>query len=136
LFSPRVTLVGLVSGCLAWFVIGLSFWVVLEGLRSGVSIPAAVSIFSAATLVGSITMLPGGLVSTEASMLALLQQIGLTGAIASASILIIRICTLWFAVIIGFGALLYLQKRQPAQRSAAIPPKGVKITTRGVASTD
>jgi uncharacterized protein (TIRG00374 family) len=121
---------------LAWFVIGLSFWVVLEGLGSRVTIPAAVSIFSASTLVGSITMLPGGLVSTEASMLALLQQIGLAGAIASASILIIRICTLWFAVIIGFGALLYLQKRQSAQRRVAAPREEVINTAPGLVSSD
>jgi uncharacterized protein (TIRG00374 family) len=136
LFSPKVTFVGLTSGCLAWFVIGLSFWLVLQGLGSGVSIPAAVSIFSAATLVGSITMLPGGLVSTEASMLALLQQIGLTGAMASASILIIRICTLWFAVIIGFGALLYVQKRQPAQRRVTAPLEEAVTAAPGIASTD
>lgn len=136
LLSPKVTLIGLASGCLAWFIIGLSFWLVLQGLGSGASIPAAVSIFSASTLIGSITMLPGGLVSTEASMLAMLHQIGLAGVVASASILIIRICTLWFAVIIGFVALLYLQKRPPAQQQVTAPSDEVLTTAPGVMNTD
>jgi uncharacterized membrane protein YbhN (UPF0104 family) len=136
LLSPKVTLIGLVSGCFAWFIIGLSFWMVLEGLGSGVAIPAAVSIFSASTLIGSITMLPAGLVSTEASMLAMLQHIGLTSVIASASILIIRVCGLWLALIIGFAALLYLQKRQPAQQQEATPADEVMATATTVVSTE
>jgi uncharacterized protein (TIRG00374 family) len=58
-------------------------------------------------------MLPGGLVTTEGSLLVLLQQVGLGGAMASAVVLIARVCTLWFAVLIGLTALLYLQRNQP-----------------------
>ena len=120
LLSPRVMAVGLLTGMLAWFLLGLAFWLVLEGLGSQVMLPVAVSIFCASTLLGSITMLPGGLVSTEGSMLALLQRVGLGSTLASASVLIIRVCTLWFAVAIGLAALLYLQ-RQPAHRAAGAP---------------
>jgi glycosyltransferase 2 family protein len=115
LFSLKVSIIGLLLGCLAWFILGFAFWIVLAGLGTGVSIPIAVSIFCATTLLGSITMLPGGLVTTEGSMLVLLQRVGLGGTVASAAILTIRVCTLWFAVLIGLAALLYLQKRQPAK---------------------
>jgi uncharacterized protein (TIRG00374 family) len=117
LLSLKVLLVGLFIGTVAWFMIGFAFWVVLQGLESDVTIPMAVSIFSASTLLGSITMLPGGLISTEGSMLALLYKAGLGGTLASAAILIIRVITLWFAVLVGFVALLYLQKYQPKKLS-------------------
>lgn len=120
LFSLKVSIVGLLLGCLAWFTLGFAFWIVLEGLGTGVPVPIAVSIFCATTLLGSITMLPGGLVTTEGSMLVLLQRVGLGSTVASAAILIIRVCTLWFAVLIGLAALLYLQRRQPDQ--VQIPP--------------
>jgi uncharacterized membrane protein YbhN (UPF0104 family) len=58
----------------------------------------------------------------------MLQHIGLTSVIASASILIIRVCGLWLALIIGFAALLYLQKRQPAQQQEAAPADEVMAT--------
>jgi uncharacterized protein (TIRG00374 family) len=108
-------IIGLLLGCLAWFTLGFAFWIVLEGLGTGVPVPMAVSIFCPTTLLGSITMLPGGLVTTEGSILVLLQRVGLGSAVASAAILIIRVCTLWFAVLIGLGALLYLQRHQPAK---------------------
>jgi glycosyltransferase 2 family protein len=121
LFSLKVSIISLLLGCLAWFILGFAFWIVLEGLGTGVPLPIAVSIFCATTLLGSITMLPGGLVTTEGSMLVVLQRIGLGGTAASAAILIIRVCTLWFAVLIGLAALLYLQKHQPAKAHINTP---------------
>lgn len=115
LFSLKVTVIGLLLGCAAWFILGFAFWLVLEGLGSQVPIPVAVSIFCATTLLGSITMLPGGLVTTEGSMLVLLQRVGLGSSLASAAILIIRVCTLWFAVLIGLAALFYLQRHHPSK---------------------
>lgn len=127
LFSVKVMVVGLAMGCSAWFTLGLAFWLVLEGLGSGVSIPMAVSIFCATTLLGSVTMLPGGLVTTEGSMLVLLQRVGLGSSLASAAILVIRICTLWFAVLLGLSALLYLQRYQPARSKVDAPSTGQSI---------
>ncbi len=111
ILSLRAALVGLVLASLAWFSEGLAFWMVIEGLGSSIQIPAAVSIYCSASLIGAVSMLPGGLVSTEGGMLAMLQSIGgLSSAAASSATLIIRVCTLWFAVAIGLLALLYTQR--------------------------
>ena len=118
LFSPRVMMVGLLLGCLIWISLGISFWVVLKGLGTGTTMPLAVSIFCATTLIGSVSMLPGGLVTTEGGMLILLQRVGLGSTMASASILITRVCTLWFAVIIGLVALFFLYRHQPTRTRA------------------
>ena len=59
-------------------------------------------------LVGAITTLPGGLVGTEGVMVALLQQLGTGRGAAVLGTLLVRVATLWFAVVIGLAALAYL----------------------------
>jgi uncharacterized protein (TIRG00374 family) len=108
LLSPKALAIGLVLGCAAWCAEGLAFWFVLHGLASPLPFTNAVSIYCGATLVGAISMLPGGLVGTEGGMVAMLHGAGLTSTVAAASTLIVRICTLWFAVLLGATALLYL----------------------------
>lgn len=112
LTSPRVVLVATVLGTLAWLSEGVALWVVLHGLGADVSLLRALPIYAAATLVGAISMLPGGLIGTEGSMVALLQQVGIPRAAASAGTLLVRVATLWFAVVIGLAALVCLNKFQ------------------------
>ena len=53
-------------------------------------------------------MLPGGLGATEASLTGLLIFLNISKDISAASTIIIRICTLWFAVLLGIiGTWLY-----------------------------
>ena len=79
----------------------------------------ALPIYAVATLVGAVTALPGGMIGTEGSMLALLQQSGAAKSAASASTVLIRLVTLWFAVAIGLLALLAL--RRIRVNTAAVP---------------
>ena len=121
-FSIRPLAVAVVLGLLAWFAEGCGLWLVLRGLDATVSIGQAASIYAVATLIGAITMLPGGLVGTEGSMIALLQQLDLTKTSASAATFIIRVCTLWFAVLIGVLALLYVQVFMSRKIAQAVEP--------------
>jgi len=52
-------------------------------------------------IIGAISMLPGGMGTTEATILGLLITLSITASTASFAIILTRICTLWFAVIIG-----------------------------------
>ena len=108
LAAPRVMAAGVIFGVVAWFAEGLALWVILKGIGSDVALARALPIYAAATLVGAVTALPGGLVGTEGSMLALLQQSGVARAGASASTVLVRLLTLWFAVAVGLAALLVL----------------------------
>ena len=110
LAAPRVMVVAVVIGALAWFAEGLALWVILKGIGSDIDLVRALPIYAAATLVGAVTALPGGLVGTEGSMLAFLQQSGVTRAGASAGTVLIRLVTLWFAVLVGLLALLALRR--------------------------
>ena len=114
IFSIKPLAIAVVLGMLAWFAEGCGLWLVLRGLDATGSLGHAISIYAAATLLGAITLLPGGLVGTEGGMVALLQQVqGMTKTQASSATFIIRICTLWFALLIGLLALIYVQVFMP-----------------------
>ncbi|PKB70469.1 MAG: hypothetical protein BZY87_10070 [SAR202 cluster bacterium Io17-Chloro-G6] len=110
LAAPKVMLTGVIIGVVAWFAEGLALWVILKGIGSEIDLARALPIYSAATLIGAVTALPGGLVGTEGSMLALLQQSGVARAGASAGTVLVRLFTLWFAVAVGLVALLVLRR--------------------------
>ncbi len=121
-FKPLTIAVGL--GILAWLAEGCALWVVLQGLDVPGSLGQAISIYAVATLLGAITMLPGGLVGTEGGMVALLQQLNLSKTHASTATFIIRLCTLWFAVLIGVIALIYVQvymRKESVQNNEQLP---------------
>ena len=113
LAGPRPLVVAVILGLGAWFCEGLALWVVLEGLDAHVSLLRALSIYAAATLVGAVSALPGGLIGTEGSMLAMLQQSGVAKGAATAGTLLVRLVTLWFAVALGMLALFLLNRLRP-----------------------
>ncbi|MCH8893273.1 MAG: flippase-like domain-containing protein, partial [Chloroflexi bacterium] len=93
LAAPRVMAAGVAMGVVAWFAEGLALWLILKGIGSDIPLVRALPIYAAATLVGAVTALPGGLVGTEGSMLALLQQSGLPMSVASAGTVLVRLVT-------------------------------------------
>jgi uncharacterized protein (TIRG00374 family) len=79
----------------------------------------AMSIYATSMLAGALSFMPGGLGGAEAVMVALLVWQGMDTGTAVAATLIIRLTTLWFAVVIGGGAVasFAFRPRQPAQSS-------------------
>jgi uncharacterized protein (TIRG00374 family) len=64
-------------------------------------------IYAGASLLGAITLLPGGLGATAGSMTSLAQLLmGVNATVAAAATLLVRVCTLWFAIVLGGIALL------------------------------
>ena len=117
LASTKSTAIALALGSAAWFSEGLALWVIMEGLDVNISLLRALSIYAAATLVGAVSALPGGLVGTEGSMVALLLQSGIVRGVASTGTLLVRLVTLWFAVAVGLVALAWLNKVRPTGRA-------------------
>jgi uncharacterized membrane protein YbhN (UPF0104 family) len=93
----------------AWSAEGVALWVVLRGLEAEVALSTAVLLYAVSTLIGALLLIPGGLVGTEASMVGLLWQIGVGSPAAPAATILVRLCTLWFAVALGLAAVLALQ---------------------------
>lgn len=56
-------------------------------------------------------MIPGGLVVVEGSSTALLILAGLSKGVASSATIVIRFCTLWFAVAIGLITLFVIRHK-------------------------
>ena len=64
-----------------------------------------------ATVVGAISMLPGGLGVTEGSLTYFLVEKNISTDIAVTTTFIVRVVTLWFAVLVGIFAVSFYQKR-------------------------
>lgn len=110
LAAPRVMLAAVALGAVAWFSEGMALWVILQGLDSPLAIYQVMPIYAASTLVGAITAIPGGLGGTEGSMVVLMQQSGLARDVASAGTLLVRVVTLFFAVLLGLAALVWVKR--------------------------
>lgn len=102
-----MTLVSLVS----WFFECFGYYLILKTFNVDASLWWASFSYAFATIVGAITMLPGGLGVTEGSLTLFLIKKGTTQEVAVASTFIIRVVTLWFAVVVGVIAVLFYQKR-------------------------
>jgi len=101
----------LLLSALAWF---WECWAMVFALEAfGVELPLtdAVYIYALATLAGALAFLPGGLGVTEGGMVMMLIARGVQKSSAAAGTILVRLTTLWFAVLIGILALVYLDRR-------------------------
>jgi glycosyltransferase 2 family protein len=100
---PGVALPALALGGIGWFLEGLAFALLLDWLGAPVPLWTAVAIFLAAMISGALAGLPGGLGGAEAAMIGLLLFVGVPLEVALPATAIIRVTTLWFAILIGIG---------------------------------
>jgi uncharacterized membrane protein YbhN (UPF0104 family) len=115
LLHPVPFVVGNLLGLAAWGAEALAFYLLLAALGTDVTLQSATFVYSVAALAGAVSMLPGGLLATEGSMVGLLLLLGVTGdrAVAVFATLVVRFATLWFAVLVGAVSFL------PSRRLAA-----------------
>ena len=110
--SPKPVCTALFLGGVAWISEGLALWVILNGFDMSMPALAAIGIYAVATLVGALTLLPGGMVGTEGTMVGLLISMEITPSSAAAATILVRLCTLWFAFLLGVISLLLIQRIQ------------------------
>ena len=125
LANPRVLALSLGLGAIGWTSEGVSFFLLLRALDpgAGLGVAACVFIFVFAMLVGAVSFLPGGLGSTEATMIGLLTLQGVPLSTAIVATGVIRVTTLWFAVGLGLLALPVAMggAGRPGARAQAVP---------------
>jgi uncharacterized protein (TIRG00374 family) len=95
----------------AWFFECLSYYIILKNFNVNVDLFWASFSYGLSTMIGAVSMIPGGLGFTEGSMTFLLVQKHYSKNIAVASTILIRIVTLWFAVLIGIVSLSIYQSK-------------------------
>ena len=80
----------------------LTFYFVFQSLDIQIDFISSFQYVFTSILFGSFSLIPGGLGITEGSLLALLINDGINFSQASASVLLIRLSTLWYSTILGF----------------------------------
>ncbi|MGI9309838.1 MAG: lysylphosphatidylglycerol synthase transmembrane domain-containing protein [Gammaproteobacteria bacterium] len=100
---------GLFLGAIAWLAEGYALYVVLDFLGVEMAITLAAGIYGVSILAGAVSFMPGGLGGTEVVMGVLLGLSGVEPAIAVSAVLVCRIATLWFAVLVGLMVLSGLE---------------------------
>jgi uncharacterized membrane protein YbhN (UPF0104 family) len=112
--GPLVLAIGM--GIVSWGAECVAFYLVLVGLGvpGGLELLLqAAFVLASTTIVGSASMVPGGLAVAEGGIVGMLQLLGITSDLstAAAATLLIRFGTLWFGVAVGVLALVLLGRR-------------------------
>jgi uncharacterized protein (TIRG00374 family) len=123
LLGTRLLLEMTLLSAVSWFFECLAAYVCVRGLQLDLSLADTIVVFTIGSLVGAISFLPGGLGVADASMTGLIRHLGdTTKAGAAAATLLIRLSTLWFAVVLGLIGLAVeersYRRSQPVRRSS------------------
>ncbi len=121
LLRLRYLLVLSMLSVLGWGLECVGYWLIVDGFAEvDASLATCTFLWSAGTLVGALSFLPGGLGATEGSLVVATQRLvqGVTQPVALAATLLGRIATLWFGEIVG-GIALALFLRDPSIRASA-----------------
>ncbi len=89
----------------------VGFYLILTNYQTDANLFWAFFSYSFSTIIGAVSMLPGGIGVTEGSLTLLLINKGLSNNDALAATFIVRVVTLWFAVIVGVISAMIYKKR-------------------------
>lgn len=103
----KMTMLSIVS----WGFECVGYYLILVNFKIELGLIWASFAYAFATIVGAVSMLPGGLGVTEGSLSYLVIAQGYPKDVSFASTFIIRAVTLWFAVLIGVISVISYQKK-------------------------
>lgn len=105
LLAYRYLAGGIVLGIVAWGAEALAFAYIVHAIGYSLPIAVVAAVYALSMLAGAVSFMPGGLGGAEAAMGVMLYALGLAAPDIVSATLICRISTLWFAVVLGLGAL-------------------------------
>jgi len=111
ILDPPALLLAVGLGVVSWGAESVALWYTLAAFGLAPTLDlfgTALVALNAGTLVGAVSLLPGGAGAAEATIAAVLSQ-QTTREVAAAATLLIRLCTLWFGAVLGIGALVMLR---------------------------
>lgn len=94
----------------SWAVVGLALTWVLHQAGANVPWPAGPVALSASTMLGVLSLMPGGMGGAEASLAGLLHLFGTPFGLALVATVLGRIAVLWLPVAVGFAVLPWALK--------------------------
>jgi glycosyltransferase 2 family protein len=114
LATPSALLVPTLLSVLGWGAEGTALYTLVGGFGEHVPLTLCVLFYSTATLAGALVPVPGGLGLVEGMLReGLLHLGGVEQGAATAAMILVRLATLWWAVVVGFIALFVLRLRFP-----------------------
>jgi glycosyltransferase 2 family protein len=122
LMKPRIFIVGLFVSVIAWGMESVSLYIVMKGFELPGSLSEANFVYCFSTILGAISMLPGGIGGTEAAMMALFSYLGISYSNGLPAVLLIRVCTLWYAIAVGVLLSVYLLSSKKAGLNSRSTP--------------
>jgi uncharacterized protein (TIRG00374 family) len=117
LFRPKVLFLSVALGVVSWAGECLGFFLILQGLGiapSWLLFWQATFMLAAATIIGAVSGLPGGLGAAEFTITGMVQSLVLghpDAGLAGTATILVRLFTLWLAVILGMLAAIVFRKR-------------------------
>lgn len=124
--GPSALLWPTLLSILGWGCEGVALFVLLQGFSVAVPLGLSVFFYATATLAGALVPLPGGLGIVEGLLHQQLVELGgVPEAPATAAMILIRLTTLWWAVLVGFAALFALRLRFPKALRGGSEPSAV-----------
>lgn len=126
LLHIRVIVILSLISVVGWGFECIGFWLIISGFGIEAPLSLCTFLWSAGTLVGALSFLPGGLGATEGSLVVAAQRllVGVTEPIALAATLLGRLATLWFGELVGGIALaVFLRDKTVRARAMAEPPQ-------------
>ena len=111
LLGPGPLVVGTIISFVAWGFECLGVYLCAVGLGADLGFLTVVFVFAVSSLLGVLSMLPGGIGAVEAGLaLQFVHVGGLSLGLAGALTLVIRLATLWFATLVGIVGLLIVRR--------------------------
>jgi uncharacterized protein (TIRG00374 family) len=118
--GPAALLLPTLLAVVAWSAEGVAMDLILEGFGAHLPLGRVVFFYSTATLAGALVPLPGGLGAVEGMIREQLVHLShVPEGPATATMMLIRFATLWWAVLVGFAALFALRLRYPEALGAS-----------------
>lgn len=111
LLNINTVIISVVIGIISWGFEGIVIYLALQAFGFSLPILSSLFVVSFSSVVGALSMIPGGLFAAEGSILGLLMMMGVPREIASAATIITRFSTLWLGVAVGIGGLIAVQRR-------------------------
>ncbi|MFC2103501.1 YbhN family protein [Bacteroidota bacterium] len=111
LLRPKPLLTMTIVSLISWGFECLGYYLILLNFKIDFGFFWASFSYAFATIIGAVSMLPGGLGVTEGSLTFLLIDKGVANNVAVTTTFIVRVVTLWFAVLVGIFSVTVYQKR-------------------------
>lgn len=114
LAGPSALPLPVLLSVVGWGCEGVALHTLLGGFQSKVTLSLALFFYATSTLAGALVPIPGGLGLVESMLREELVSVGgVDQATATAAMILTRLATLWWAVAVGFMALVALRFRFP-----------------------